>query len=279
QSPAASSAAWNAVWPERVAVGARLGESMPPVTVEADKTGWVTITFLSQQGVVGRDPAPIRMLTGARDLEAWIARTRPIVQAVDTLGGDFPLHVVLGHGGFQVEARPSGPTRGSVNLYWRHCQPGYGSAVVTKKAALDFLDLLDSAARVAGGRDGRAPTLARPYFSEDVSCPARPDTTNARVEIDSARFTGPVEIGTAFVVDTAGNIERGSIEFLPGADTSVVRAARSAMQSWHFHAAEIDGTPVRQVVERSLIAWPRRTLPFGQGRLDIHATHDGWVYY
>ena len=67
----------------------------------------------------------------------------------------------------------------------------------------------DSAAARAGGDGGRPPTLKRPYYGSEVSCPASPLPDNTAPTVPTgmrAPYRWPLQIGAGFVVDTSGAV-------------------------------------------------------------------------
>jgi hypothetical protein len=59
-----------------------------------------------------------------------------------------------------------------------------------------------------------------------------------------------------------------------------VKAARVVIQKWRFRRAEIDGTPVRQIVQTTITAaQPELSRPSdGAAAVHVNATVDGWVH-
>jgi hypothetical protein len=271
---------WKATsvrWPERIAVGMRQGDQLPPLTVEATKTGWITISFLSTNAGAGHTLPAMRMVTGARDLKHWITKVRPLLEALadSTRPKPDPFSVDLGNGAYRLQiAGSQGRTR-RVSFGWTACGPGPAPNLVSTDELLDLLSLLDSATAVAGGNDGRPPTLSRPYYASEVSCPAVADTANKAPHLAS----NTPDLGTEFVVDTAGRVESESIRFLFGASEPIVRTVRAAVAQWRFHRAEIDGTPVRQIVQTVVSFAPQPTRRSRAARaVVVDATDDGWVH-
>jgi hypothetical protein len=89
------------------------------------------------------------------------------------------------------------------------------------------------------------------------------------------------DLGARFIVDTSGRVERGSIRFLPGADAALARRARAAIEQWRFRRAEIDGAPVRQLVQTTMgYAVPAaRSLTANDLTIVVEPTDDGWVHF
>ena len=157
------------------------------------------------------------------------------------------------------------------------CDGTSGEYVNTSEAAA-FLDLLDSAATIAGTGEPRAPTLSRPYYASELSCPAKLRAGNEIPRLPHGYRVGEVAMG--FVVDTAGRVEKGSLRFMSDMDREAAIVVGSAVNRWMFDPPEWDGTPVRQFVQ---IAINLDTIPWRGGGgdaprpLGVHATEDGWV--
>lgn len=282
--PAQTPAFRRTVWPKRIAVGMRSGEQLPPLTVEATKTGWITINFLSTRPDAGLKPPPMRMMTDARDLRLWIASARAFLKtAVDTAPYDPRGGVRLGNGRYVIEinhwGRRSNPVRETELLFAvRGCGPGQMTSGLLLHEVVDLLALLDTAVRVAGGGEGRPPTLSRPYYASEVSCPVLADGANSLPQAPPTVHAS--DIGAQFVVDTLGLAERGSIQFLPGTDSALARSARATIVSWHFTPAEIDGTPVRQIVQMPIVFRPdvASRFPTDLQADVVEPTDEGWVH-
>jgi TonB family protein len=218
------------------------------------------------------------MMAEARDVKRWVARTRLMLEAPDTsklLGT-----TTLGNGAYQLEIQRRRETPRSPHFSWKACGPGFGGTSPSIAELLQFLSLLDSAADVAGGGAGRPPTLSRPYYASEVSCPAMPDAENANAwpGVPLGIRTTPADMATQFVVDTAGRVEPGSIRFLPNADRTFVRAARATIERWQFQPPEIDGTPVRQVVQATVSFGPKPDPRVMYGpQVSAEGGADGWV--
>ncbi|HSQ28848.1 MAG TPA: hypothetical protein VLN49_03305 [Gemmatimonadaceae bacterium] len=265
----------SVVWPERLAVGMRQGTQLPPLMVEATKTGWVTISFFSTRPDEGLNLPASRMIAQARDVKLWVARSRRLLETPDSATS--PGSTSLGNGAYQLEIqrpryRPQSPL-----FSWRACGPGYGTAGPATAELLDFLALLDSAATMAGEGEGRPPTLSRPYYASEVSCSARASADNVRPGAP-LRASAP-EIAAQFVVDTSGLVELLSIRFLAATSPVLANAARAAIRNWHFQPAEIDGTPVRQLVQTTVPFAARPLGRFADGsQIGAEGTADGWVH-
>ena len=284
QAGAQSDDLTGALWRDRIAVGMRWGGAIPPLTVEASTTGWVTLSFLPMRPEVGIPAAPQRLMVETRDLRAWIDRVRPFLAALADSTAKYPrTPFTLGNGAFQVDMTTYGGRDRLPVFNWRSCNATTNSSAMPSLAeATSLIELLDSAVAVAGVRAGRPPTLSRPYYSNEVSCPAIGEPTNVPPTAPP-KMSRAEEVGVQFVVDTAGLVERRSIRVLPGASRIVADSVRSAVSRWRFHPPEIDGTPVRQFVQTAVAMTPRAAThpaaqPGAQPAVVIEATDEGWVH-
>ena len=264
--------------PERIAVAMRQGDQLSPFTVEATNTGWVSVSILSTRPDAGLLPPPFRLLAEARDVKEWATRARAILAAPqDSSAGQ--ARALLGNGSYQIEILRQRSRPASVVLSVRTCGSGWGSSGPSIGEALDFVALLDSAASVAGGGEARPPTLSRPYYSSEVSCPAVAGPANQLPRAPHGTSASVPEVGAQFVVDTNGRVERRSIRILPGTPKSHVTAARRAIAQWTFRPAEVDGTPVRQVVQTSVGFQTEAHRASGESHaIQVEPTKDGWVH-
>lgn len=254
------------------------------MTIEAQDDGWVIVTLLSTRPDVGLGPPVQRLVAEARDVRRWVVKIRQLLgPGGDSLVRQDPyLATALGNGHYKldVSTRWSQPT--SATFIFAGCGHGTGTATTSRPEVLRFLTLLDSAAVLAGGGEGRPPTLSRPYYASEVSCPVQPDNDNPRPFLPlggSAPTRWRTEIGVRFIVDTSGNVEQGSIAFLPGTDSTLQLAARSAISRWHYRPAEWDDTPVRQLVQIPLIVATRPSLGDTLLGVSMRAESDGWVRF
>jgi TonB family protein len=249
-------------WPARIAVGMRQGDQLSPFTVEARDDGWVIVTVLSTRPDVGLAPPTMRLVAEARDVRRWTTRIRALFlddSAATNGDGVLAARPVLGNGRFRIEVGVRRPASRETLFSVYGCGPGSATSQPSRAALADLLELLDSAATRAGGGGGRPPTLQRPYYASEVSCPASPAAENAPPVFPSSVSRSerrPVEIGVGFVVDTAGSVERGSLAFLPGTDPRLARATRQAIARWRFLPAEWDGKAIRQVVQTRITFSP-----------------------
>jgi len=266
------------VRPQRIAVGMRAGDQLYPMTVEANTNGWVTISILDTRPDVGLNPPSSRMLIDAHDLRIWTSRVRALYKSfADSSVAVEPRPITLGNGRYRMEFMPIASQRKERRVAFTVyvCGPGGATSVPAAPEASDFLELLDSAATIAGNGFGRPPTLSHPYYASEVSCTAKPDASNGRPRAANVR-----EVGAEFVVDTAGVVEPTSIRFLPGTEARAATAASAAIAQWHFQPAEIDGTPVRQLVQMPVafgLAAPHD--PSVNHKITLEATNDGWVHF
>src|SRR5262249_45172482 len=147
---------------------------------EAQSDGWVMVNFLSTRPDEGLAPPPMRLMVEARDVTAWVSRARALLSP----GGDSirdPAERMLpslGNGRYRVELQIPLDGRQNTHLAAFGCGPGSGGSSPPRREMAMFLTLLDSAANLAGGKDGRAPTLRRVYYAGEVSCPASPSNGN-----------------------------------------------------------------------------------------------------
>jgi outer membrane biosynthesis protein TonB len=269
----------QAAKPGRIAIGMVQSLQMPSATVEITTDGWVRLDIIATYVADGVQAPSMRLLAEPRDVRAWAARVRTMLKTRWD-SSTAPVPILLGNGNFQLSASHSyNTTRDEVHFSWRGCGPGFGGSSPTRADLARLVDLLDSAAVEAGGGFARPPTLKEPYSASEVSCPPRgepshwlPFPANA-----SARERVPTEVGVRFVVDTAGQIEDGSMRFLDGTPGVFSRAAADAIRTWRYRAAEVDGTPVRQVVHTTLIF--SNVLPKAVDRDErtFIPQADGWV--
>ncbi len=145
-----------------------------------------------------------------------------------------------------------------------------------------LMSLLERAALAAGTAVAERPSLERPFYRSEVSCPAMPMRGNPTPSFPPgtpADRRRPTEIGVRFVVDTSGRVERGSFATLPGTDPPLATAARVAVTQWRFVPAQWADAPVRQVVQESLL-FSEDVIPsdtVGPPVLSIRGERDGWV--
>jgi outer membrane biosynthesis protein TonB len=245
-------------WPARIAVAMSQGQQLSPLTVEARRDGWVVVTILSTRPDEGLAPPSMRLIAEARDVRRWTAQVRRMLsRAGDSTARPLDYEAPsLGSGRFRFETTlhfQQQPRRAYFAVYG--CGPGSASAQPSFDELRELLDLLDSAATRAGGGSGRPPTLRRPYYGSEVSCPASPLPGNAPITLPNEMPGSErhAEIGVRFVVDTAGRVEAGSIQLLPGTDRRLARAARETIATWRFRPAQWDALPVRQLVQNRVV--------------------------
>lgn len=270
----------QSVKPERIAIGMIQTNQLPSVAVEITSDGWVRLDLIATR-VEGVQAPSMRLLVEPRDVRNWATRVRTMMKTPrDTTTAPQP--ILLGNGNYQLNATHSyNTTRDEVHFAWRACGSGWGSSSPSRAELAQLVDLLDSAAVEAGGGFARPPTLKDPYYAMEVSCPASskrshwlPFPAGA-----SPRDRVATEIGVRYVVDTSGRIENGSMRFLAGTPAVFSRAATAAMRSWRHRPAEIDGAPVRQVVQTTLIFSDVVPLPVNAAReMTFVADADGWVH-
>lgn len=225
----------------------------------------------------GLAPPPFRMMTDAADLKRWITTVRPLLRSLaDTNVKVEPRTITLGNGAYQMEAVFVNYGR-RVLFQWRACGPGTGGSGPSPKEFLDFLALLDTAAQMAGGGHGRPPTLVRPYYSIEVSCPVVASTGNERPRAPAGMSPLVGEVATEFVVDTLGRVEPKSIHVMPGVLSALADSVRAAVSRWRFRPAEIDGTIVRQIVQMGVPIGPYQLPPDEWQTIVAGALQDGWV--
>ena len=275
----------TARWPTRVAVGMQPHPGLPPMTVEAQEDGWVVVTPLDTRPDIGLGPPVQRLVAEARDVKRWVANMRQLLgpggDSLDRANSPLPEPLGNGHYRFRVMRRwATRPDEAFFSL--EGCGSGTYTATTTRQEVLHFLILLDSAAVMAGGGEGEPPTLRRPYYASEVSCPVQPNAHNPLPFVPSTRTSAPrsrTEIGVRFTVDTSGNVEVGSLAFLPGTDSSLQLAARSAILRWRFRSAEWDGTPVRQLVQMPVIVATQPSLGDTLIGVSFWPENDGWVRF
>ena len=274
----------SARWPTRVAVGMQPGGGLPPMTIEAQDDGWVIVTLLPSRPDVGLGPPIQRLVAEARDVRRWVRDMRRLLgPGGDSLARrDSPPLQPLGNGHYTFNIETRWSERHDPYFVFAGCGRGAGTAGTSRAEVLRFLTILDSAAVMAGGGEGKPPTLRRPYYASEVSCPVVPNEQNPLPFVPTGTSRGPrwrTEIGVRFVVDTSGNVELGSIAFLPGTDSTLELAARSGIARWHFRPAEWDDTPVRQVVQMPVIVAAAPSLGDTLLGISVYAEANGWVRF
>jgi hypothetical protein len=276
-------------WPTSTAAGMLLLQNATPVTLEARADGWVVLTPVPGRPDVGLTAPEERLLVRAVDVRAWASDVRPLL---DTAGinanGASDAGFSLGGGPMRLDVRamhdsPSG-SPGLVLVALRACNGVQHNLFLSRPELARFVESFERAATLAGAGAARQPTLDRPYYATEVSCPARALRGNAPLphpEGVPAASRAVAEIGARFVVDTAGAIEPGSLDFMPGSDSAFVRAARGAVASWRYRPADWDGAPVRQVVHAVLRFDPGPAPPADTGyhQISVRAEPDGWVRF
>ena len=272
----------STTWPERIAVGMRSGDQIGPLTVEAQRDGWVIVTILPRRADAGIEAPQGRLIARASDVKAWIIHARAFLNAPPDPASDRTPTPELTLGGryrFQV-ARP-GDRSGQVYLRMRTCDPR-PSTVTTYRAELEsFLILLDSAVVAAGADTPAAPNRRRPYYSSELSCPAWPRANNAVVGYPdniAAAQRKRGTIGVRYIVDAAGNVEPNSIEFLPGTDALQAQLARTAIEHWTFVPADWAGMSVRQIVQQAIPFAMTARRGDDSVRMELSGEADGWVH-
>lgn len=277
---AAPSATAQTDKPGRIAIGMLQGDQMPSVTVEITTDGWVQLNLLATRVDGGVQPPSMRLIVEPRDVRAWATRVRAMMKTRQD-PAKAPEQHLLGNGDYQLNVTHLWrDTTDNLYFAWRACGSGWGSASPNRAEVAKLVALLDSAAVEAGGGFARPPTLKEPYYAMEVSCPATGEPSHwlpfpASVP---ASKRAPTEIGVRFVLDTTGQVEPGSMRFLPGTPTSLERAGKAAIGSWHYRRAEWDGTPIRQIVQTTLTF----SSVFAAGPNGVHEVSftpdvDGWV--
>ncbi len=240
--------------PGRVAIGMLQGNQMPSITVELTTDRWVQLNLLATRVDGGVQAPSMRLIVEPRDVRRWATRVRTVLQTRRNPGAP-PEENLLGNGNYQLNVMHSyRDSTDEVYFAWRACGSGWGSSSPNRAEVAKLVDLLDSAAVEARGGFARPPTLKKPYYAMEVSCPATGEPSHwlpfpAGL---SSSLRAPREIGVRFVLDTIGHVKAGSIRFLPGTPAALMRAGESAIRSWRYRPAEWDGAPVRQVVQTTL---------------------------
>jgi hypothetical protein len=270
-------------WPARLAVGMRQGDQLSPLTVEARRDGWVVFTQLSTRPDEGLSPPSMRLIAEARDVRAWTSRVRALMSAVLDSGNARRANEnpTLGNGRFRISVSITSSKPQFISFSVQGCGPGSGSSGPTRGELTRFLDLLDEAAARAGNGAGRPPTLLRPYYASEVSCPAtaNPDNPVPQLPAGARRSGGRIEVAAGFVVDTAGQVEAGTLRFFPGTEPELARAVRNVIPRWQFVPAEWDGAPVRQVVYTTIGISPTAPSDTGWHVIRVEPQDDGWVHF
>ncbi|HEX2781745.1 MAG TPA: hypothetical protein VHM30_19725 [Gemmatimonadaceae bacterium] len=241
-------------WPSVTAIDIVSLSQFHHFQVSASTDGWVAIAALDIGGE--RYPRSRMYVTGGEALE-WAGRVRAVLSRAltgtarsDSATLQLP---VLGRGAGRMHGSRLDPFGGEWqrNLSFGTCSyPSIGYDV-SDAAWLRMADVVERAARVAVAArpEARAPTLDRPYYASEVGCPATGRGENAEPPYPKgARARVAYEVGMQLVVDTAGRVEAGSIEVLPGTDSVFARAARTTVAGWRFTRAWWAAWPVRQVV-------------------------------
>ncbi|HEX2779511.1 MAG TPA: hypothetical protein VHM30_08435, partial [Gemmatimonadaceae bacterium] len=281
-------------WPEITAIDVVSLGSGTHLQVTASGDGWVSLAPLY---FGGPRYVKARLLVTAAEAAGWAARMRAslsrgldvgaagdsAVLSLPSLGwGPGRLHGTRWHpGGRQMQG----------NLRLSLCGPAHVGYDVGDAAWLRLAAVMDRAARVAlaARRSAKLPTLERPYYLSEVSCGAVPlgDNDEPRYPEHAGKSRTAYEVGVQLVVDTAGRVEPGTIEVLPGTDTIFANAARTLVASWRFSRAWWSGWPVRQIAQFAIVfdpeARPDRVVMhrafFGryEPRLLFEPTDDGRV--
>ncbi len=271
-------------WPVRLYVGELDSPTLAAWHVEARSDGWVVI------GVhpTNQDSATRAQLTvEPRELLDWTRRVREEILAhrrPDSTRG-WPRRQVrpgLGLGRVHLEALAPNLSSPNPALLMYKC---FGNEITSEPTRVELarlLALFESAAKRAGGGAARPPTLLRPYDGSEVSCGAQLTGVNPAIpypdDVPEPDRT-PRQIGFGYIVDTTGQIEAGSIQFLPGTDARFERVVRQTIERWRFLPAEWDGTPVRTFVHETHIAMPTLEIVNGNAIhvIRFEATPGGWV--
>lgn len=263
-------------WPSTTAISIVQGDS--PMTVEATSDGWIVLTPIGFWVQPFEGMFTTRLELAPANVRSWTSVVRSALAVVrDTAAKGRPLPRLpqLGHGFAHIAG--GAPTRGTdrTALRMQRCD-GVSSYLSMTKEDLDlFLASLDRAVTVAERGSARPvpPTLGRPYYASEVSCPAAPRAGNAPAKIPAGlpasehRYS---EVGVRFVVDTSGYVEAGSVTTLPGAPALLDRATRELVARWRFRPAERGGVPVRQVMSTAVIYDPSQPdFPVRRPRVPI----------
>jgi TonB family protein len=106
-----------------------------------------------------------------------------------------------------------------------------------------------------GGRGGLGSGASGRAYSENqvdravqVTRAAQPRYPDA---LRSVNVTG--EVVASYIVDARGRVEPGSIKILSSSHKLFADAVRAALLSARYRPAEVNGTPVRQLVEQPFI--------------------------
>jgi hypothetical protein len=249
--------------------------SLSAVTVDSRADGWVMVNFLSTRPDEGLSPPPMRLMVEAHDVKTWTAKARILLGLpADSLATlEARTMPSLGNSRYHLEMQVEQDPKKAPHIWYFGCGPGAGGTSPTKRELLDFLALLDSAAKIAGGGSGRPPTLRRVYYASEVSCPPSPLGENAAPRLPEATSAKaprvPIAVGAQFVVDTTGDVERGSIALLPNTNpvadadgwVRVRHSGRPTVQEW-FLPDSIEAWASR--VDSNTVDW--NTLPHSASR-------------
>lgn len=279
-----------------LAVGTMAGQSFLPTTVEVSSDGWVVVSNYPAPMAPSSpqlSPPNARVLLEPREVKRFLARAQTAFAIFDSIARNPQASprdqvVTLGDGPQFLQLRltqarteplrpptqprpgpPTQPTPGAIaappgqatwtthiRLETSGCTAFLLSDGNNRQDVAEFLALLDTAATRATKRLAvpRPPTLRRPYYAGEVSCVPQLVGTVRRPVADG--IVPGTEVAAEFVVDTSGVVEPNSIRFLPSTGKRAVAAARVQIERRRYTPADWDGTPVRAVVQATVVFGP-----------------------
>jgi TonB family protein len=129
--------------------------------------------------------------------------------------------------------------------------PGFDVPSPQRRDLLTTTDIWRNEPGVGAREPGSAPATGV-YTDRLVERPVAPRADNARPVYPSALRASGLEgdVVVRFVVDTAGRVEAGSIVIVRASHSLFADAVRSWLPRTRYTPAEVDGRPVRQLVEQ-----------------------------
>ncbi len=227
-----------------------------PMSVHARSNGWVELVPLDA-GWPGRR-GPSHLYARASDAARWAARVQEVFKtwSITRSDGESATFIpALGVGTVTLKARVTDSRgRAKVSVQLNDCAHA-GRQYDMDAETLAFLAHDVAVAAGSAGRaspEPRAPTLAKPYNVEDVSCAA---FTSIAVTVltlpDSSRGALPPgrSVRVRFAVDTAGHVEPESISLPSRMLVATADVVRTRLLALRYRPAELARMAVRQYVD------------------------------
>jgi len=262
--------------PRRIAVA--MSSGYMDGTFEA-RDGWVFFSWLPSRPDDGYNGTGQHVILAPDEVHRWADTVRMLVALppASQVNGLNPRLRSLGVGRVQIRlfSYPAGTNgeRRDWTLQFQGCGPGAGGGSGSAADVLEFVSLLDSTAAIAARQQMQRPTLREPYYSNQLSCAARPvESPGPRQLLPAGSRLSGTQYGVRFVVDTSGRVESGSVRII-GGDVPRIRAA---VERWTFQAAEWDGDPVRQIVD-TIVELPDPARDTSVRMPVVTPQRDGWV--